>query len=322
MSLPRASFVAAFLAAVFSVAPAAATIVERVVAVVGEQPILLSEVRTRIKPFEAQIGGAGAEGAAQRSQLFSQMLERMVDEELLRRAASQVKVTVTQEEVDAAIERVARGNKVSPEELMLEIERSGVNRSQYRREIRGQLLDAKVMNVRLQGRVSISPDDVKAEYNQLVLDERRVLPVHLAVIRMEAPSTLSASENQRVASLAAELAQRARKGESFEQLSSQYSSDPQDRAARGLLPEITPNQMPPELANQVINLDAGEITDPVLSDGAWIILKVIERAPSSLPSYADAEPQLMQRVQMRKMEKARRRWLDDMRKRTHVEVRL
>src|SRR5690606_28630191 len=118
-----------------------------------------------------------AEQAAQRSQLFSQMVERMIDEELLRRAASQARVTVSDEEVDAAVERVARGNNVTTEELLAEIERSGISEMQYRRELRGQLLDAKVMNTRMQGRVSVSPDDAREEYAGLVAEERRMLPV-------------------------------------------------------------------------------------------------------------------------------------------------
>lgn len=302
--------------------PARATIVERVVAVVGEHPILLSEVRSRAKPFEAQLGGAPADRAAQRSQLFEQMLDRMIDEELLRRAASQAKVTVTDAEIDAAIERVARSNDVSVEDLLAEVERSGVNVVQYRRELRSQLLDAKVMNTRMQGRVSVSPDDARDEYRALVVEERKVLPVRLAAIRIAVPGNAPPAEAARIATLARTAQQEALAGVPFESLIQKYSSSPEDRAGGGALPEVTPGQMPKDLATAVLSLDPGEVSEPVLSQGTWVILKLLERAPSQLPSYEQAEMQLVQRVQMRKMEKVRRRWLDDMRRRTHVEVRM
>jgi peptidyl-prolyl cis-trans isomerase SurA len=306
--------------ALLTAVPASATIVERVVAIVGEQPILLSEVRTRTEPFEAQLGGAAADRAAQRSQLFQQMLDRMIDEELLRRAASQAKVTVTDAEIDAAVERVARSNDVTAEELLAEVERSGVNVVQYRRELRSQLLDAKVMNTRMQGRVSVSPEDTQEEYQALVLEERKALPVQLAAIRIEVPDNAPAAEAARLAALAQTAQREARSGVAFETLIRKYSTSPAD--SETALPEVSPGQMPKDLATTVLGLDEGDVSDPVFSQGTWVILKLLQRAPSQLPSYEQAEMQLLQRVQMRKMEKVRRRWLDDMRKRTHVEVRM
>lgn len=302
--------------------PAEATIVERVVAVVGDQPILLSEVRSRIEPYAAQMGGAPAERAAQRSQLFEQMLHRMIDEELLRRAASQAKVTVTDAEIDAAVERVAKSNQVTVEELLAEVERSGVSAVQYRRELRGQLLDAKVMNTRLQGRVSVSPEETRKEYDSLVTEERRALPVRLAAVRIEVPSNAAPLEAARLAALAENVGKQARAGAPFEALARQYSTGREDQQSGGALPEVTPGQMPKELATVVSTLNPGDVSEPIFSQGTWVVLKLIERAPSQLPSYEQAEMQLLQRVQMQKMEKARRRWLDDMRKRTHVEVRM
>lgn len=302
--------------------PVGATIVERVVAVVGEHPLLLSELRSRTKPFEAQLGAGGTDHAARRSQLFSEMLDRMVDEELLRRAASQAKVTVTSEEVEAAIERVAAGNNVTAEELMTEVERSGVTASQYRRELRGQLLDAKVMNTRMQGRVSVSPEEVNEEYRQLVIEERQTLPVRLSVIRLQVPNGAGTEGKVQLQAQAKELSARAQSGDSFAELSKQHSTDPVDRQTGGALPEVTPGQMPRELATAVLTIEPGQVTSPIWSDGTWVILKLESRGPSRLPSFEEAEMQLAQRVQMRKMEVARRRWLDDMRKRTHVEIRL
>jgi len=53
-----------------------------------------------------------------------------------------------------------------------------------------------------------------------------------------------------------------------------------------------------------------------------VILKLIERAPSSIPPYAHARGQLRERVYMEKMARARRHWLDSLKRRTHVDIRL
>lgn len=299
-----------------------ATIIERVVALVGERPILLSELRERTKPFAQNLPPTPSERAAAESELYSEMLGRMVDEELLRRVASEAQVSVDREEVEAAIARVASGNGVTVEELLAEVERSGVSAAQYRIELRRQLLDAKVLNVRLQGRIRISEDDVRAEYQQLVSSERQQLEFRAAVIRLDLPATATSTETAKLLAQARALAEQARNGDDFSELSRSHSTDAATRESAGLLPSMRPAQLPPELQSVVLKLEVGEVGAPVRSGNTLVIIKLLERAESSLPSYEKATGQLQQRVQMRKMEKARRTWLDGLRKRTHVEIRL
>jgi parvulin-like peptidyl-prolyl isomerase len=69
-------------------------------------------------------------------------------------------------------------------------------------------------------------------------------------------------------------------------------------------------------------MDPGDVSAPIESGGIVVVLKLEQRTPSSLPPMAQVLPQLEQRVQLKKMEAARRTWLDALRKTTHVEVRL
>jgi peptidyl-prolyl cis-trans isomerase SurA len=53
-----------------------------------------------------------------------------------------------------------------------------------------------------------------------------------------------------------------------------------------------------------------------------LIVRVNSRAPSQLPTFDEARRELGDRVYMDKMGQARRTWLDGLRRRNHVEVRL
>ncbi len=133
---------------------ARATVVEKVVAVVGERAILLSDVRERSKPFLLKIQAelpAGAQRNAAISQTYKNVLDRMVDEELEQRAANRAKIVVDQKEVDDAIARVASQNGISVDQLVAEAAKSGLDEKQYCIEIRRQVLEAKLLNLRLQG---------------------------------------------------------------------------------------------------------------------------------------------------------------------------
>jgi peptidyl-prolyl cis-trans isomerase SurA len=306
----------ALLAISLAGASARATVVERVVAVVGERPILLSELKRRAAPFAKTLPGGSQMMAQATSRLYSDMLNRMIDEELIQRSASQSQLKVTDAEVDSAVERVAKGNNVSVSELMQELERSGVSATDYRRELRTQLLDAKVMNIRLQGRTQATEQDLHAEYERLTQAERHELQVRLVVIRLERAADKSAR------SKANDLIKQARAGADFGLLSAQNSADPATRDAKGELAPVRPSELPHEIAQAAVSMNPGDVSPPIESGGQLVIIKLLERAPSSIPPFTAVVNQLDQRVQMHKMENARRTWLDSLRKTTHVEIRL
>ena len=69
---------------------AEAVVVERVVAVIGEKAVLLTDLRKRARPFLVRVHAqvpAGPQRAAAESKIYSQLIEKMVDEELEALAA-------------------------------------------------------------------------------------------------------------------------------------------------------------------------------------------------------------------------------------------
>jgi len=304
---------------------ARATIVERVVAVVGDRAILLSELRERARPFQMQVYATVPEGASRNaalSQLYRQLVERLVDEELQGREAAKSNITVSAEEIQAALERVARQNDVSVEQLFEEAQKNGLGVAEYRQEIRRQLLDAKMLNLRIQGRMRIGEDDMRNAYKRIAQEERRKLDFRAAWIRLQIPPGSGTAGAARQRDLATQVAARARAGADFAELASTYSSDPATRDTGGLLRPMLPGELPPELDSALLAMEPGEVSAPIRLGDAWMVLKLVERAPSQLPEYEQAKPQLQTRVYTEKMDAARRQWLDGLRKRTHVDIRL
>jgi peptidyl-prolyl cis-trans isomerase SurA len=304
---------------------AQATIIERVVAVVGDRAILLSELFDRARPFQMQVYTTVPEGASRNaalSQLYKQLVERLVDEELQGREAVKANITVTAEEIQSALERVAKQNDVSVEQLLEEAQKNGLGVAEYRGEIRRQLLDAKMLNLRIQGRMRIGEDDMRAAYKRIAQEERRKLEFRAAWIRFQIPAGSGSAGAASQREIAAQVAARARAGADFGQLARTYSSDPATRELGGLLAPMRPGELPGEVDNVLLGMEAGEVSSPVRLGDAWLVLQLVERAPSQLPDYERAKPQLQTRVYAEKMDAARRQWLDSLRKRTHVDIRL
>lgn len=305
--------------------PAAATIVERVVAVVGDRAILLSDLLARARPFQQQVYGSVPEGASRNaalSQLYSQLVERLVDEELQGREAAKNDITVSGDEIQSALERVAKQNDVSVEQLFDEAEKNGLSPGDYRQEIRRQLLDAKMLNLRIQGRMRIGEDDMRSAYRRIQQEERRRLEFRAAWIRFQIHAGSGSAGVARTRDTAAQVAARARAGADFAELASTYSSDPATRDSGGLLAPMRPGELPQDIDAALLAMEPGEVSAPLRLGDAWLVIKLVERGPSQLPGYEKAKPQLQSRVYAEKMDAARRQWLDSLRKRTHVDIRL
>lgn len=312
-------------AAALVTSAANATIVERVVAVVGEQAIWLSEVRDRAKPYLVRLeqqAPDGAHRAAATSQLFAQLVEHLVEEELEQKAANRANVTVTAREVEDALVRVASQNNVTVAQVIEEAGKTGLAEVAYRAELRRQLLEAKLMNLRIQGRLRVTEEDTRAAYQKIVHDERRQLGFQAAWIRISAPRNLAAAELKKRRADAERVAAEARGGLPFGDLARRYSTDPATRNRGGTLGELRPGQLPPAIDAVSLGLDVGEVSDPIRQGDDFVILTVTARDKSQLPTYAEARQELGQRVYMDKMSKAKRHWLDGLRRQTHVEVRL
>jgi peptidyl-prolyl cis-trans isomerase SurA len=308
------------LLALTALGTARATVVERIVATVGERAILLSDLRRRAEPFMLQVQQSvpvGAQRNAAISQVYKAVLQKIVDEELMEKAANQAKVAITPTEIDEALKRVAQQNKLTVEQVLSEAARAGMPESKYREELRRQLLEAKLLNVRLQGRIRITEEDLRAAFQKIEAEERGQLGVRLAWIVIRGANH-SAAEARQLASAAFARAQR----EDFATVARALSEDPLTRANGGALNKGQPSALPADLVRSSLALSVGQVSPPFRSGADFVVLKVLERDPSNLPDFETAKRDLGERVYMDKMAQARRTWLDNLRRQQHVDVRL
>ena len=297
-----------------------AAIVERIVAVVGERAILMSDLRERARPLLVRIHQelpAGAQRSAAISQLYKSVVERLVDEELISRVARKSKIVITEKEVDTALTTLARQNNITIERLLLEAHAQGQTDAKYREEIRRQLLEYRVMNVRLQGRVQVRDEDVRRSYRDIMLQERKNLSFSAAWILVRPQA-----QGPAAVEVANSIVRALREGRSFAALARQYSSDKKTASRGGELGHYAPGKLPTPIDRALMNLEPGEYTMPIHIGDSYVVAQLLSRDASQLPTLEEAKAELVERVYSDKMGQARRRWLDGLRKQMHVEIRL
>lgn len=327
----------AFLAVAVVPRHASAVVVERVVAVIGQKAVLLSDLNKRARPLLVRLNRQCPLGTAPcipaENRLKRELLQKMVNEELERQAAIKSKLNVTAEDVDRIVARIARMANRTVAELYREIESQGFTQSEYRQDLRRQILEGKLVNRLVQNQTRITPEELKNEYRSFKRRERKVLLYQVAwlVLRVgdkPSPTLLKARMAE-----ARELAGRARAGADFAQLVRQNSDHEQTRDSGGDLEVRAPAGSPllrnrryrtlaAPLEKVARGLELGEVSAPFRYQGAVVVLKLTNRQPSRFPSYQAARREMARLVQNKKLEQVKKKWLKGLRRRTHVDVRL
>ncbi len=166
-----------------------APVVERVVAVVHNKVLLLSELRAYARPFIKRLRGqlGGKRDAKRERMIYQQLLVREVEYALLAEHARANHIKVGAKDVDKALTAIAAQQKISVAELLVQVRTTvAMSEKQYRAEIRRQVLEGKVIARLLPAgaRSAGAAADVKkleAVRRKLIAKLRRKVPVNVRV---------------------------------------------------------------------------------------------------------------------------------------------
>jgi len=145
----------------------AAQLVDRVVAVVNDDVITMSEVNNEGANYFRQINEkappAQVEDALARAR--EEVLDSLIDKKLIAHEAEKQNVTVSDEEVQAAAEQMLINNKITREILETQLAQTGMTYESYLNSLRNQILQSKLINYEIRSRIIITDDMVLDYYD-------------------------------------------------------------------------------------------------------------------------------------------------------------
>lgn len=332
--LPGFLAVAALGAAASFAPPAQATIVERVVAVIGERPILWTELLHRAAASRVQIRTQTRDlnvVSVQEQELYKELLQRMIDDRLEEQQADRAHVHVTPEEIDRGIANIAaqaqqtQGRAVTTAEVLDEVRRRGLSEQDFRDEIRRQILEGKMIELRVRPRVRVTEQDGRAAYQHWADDVKAQNPVEVRLLVKRILPGSTPEQVQAVETLAETLAHQAQTGQAdFCTLVSQYTDDASTRSSCGSHGPQPYSQLFPALQNVLNTVAPTKVSDPFrVRVGADDLVVLAQPMPQgSIPDYEKVKNEMMQRALLEGLERGRKLWLEELRRSVYVDVRL
>lgn len=279
----------------------------RVVAVVNNEAITSVQLD---KALAAQGGETG--GEARRK-----VLDGLIEESLLRQRAAEIGLQVADEEVEAAVQDVLQQNRLTPEQLEEALRQQGVTLIDYRESLRRQILRYKVVGREVQGRLEVSGREIRSYYEQNQSEFRATATVGLQ--RLTFPLPVGAGERQAVRERAAEAAGQLRNGLPFAGVASAFAADGAEGVDVGIVQE---EELTPAFAAEIRTLAVGGCSAPLEAGNALHLLCLTSRTPGKARPLEEVRETIRARLAEQKKAGAAKAWLDELRGKAHLEIRL
>jgi peptidyl-prolyl cis-trans isomerase SurA len=142
-------------------------LVDRIVAVVNNEIITLYELNRAFAPYVDKIKRLEYPPEKERQTLFQvrkDILGQLIDGMLANQQVRRDKITVSQNEINNAIERIKESRQLTDEQIRLGLESQGMTMEEYRKEIEEQILRSKLVNREVKSKIVITKEDIKAYY--------------------------------------------------------------------------------------------------------------------------------------------------------------
>ena len=268
-------------------------VVDRVVAVVGNRPVLASQVDEEIFSRQSQ-GVKLPENAEGIRSVRRQIVSSIIDEELLvQQAQRDTSIQVTDEEIASGVEeqvQKVRSNFTSEVDYAAELRKAGFQTpEEYRRWLTDQQRRAAFQNrliekLRNEGKLkSVAPTE--KEMKQYFEEQKSSLgtrPATLSFRQIVVTPAPAPAAKARIKSQADSIVLELRRGADFATAARRFSQDPGSKEQGGSLNWFRRGVMVPEFERVAFALKPGVVSDPVESPFGYHIIQVERVQPAEV----------------------------------------
>ncbi len=249
---------------------------DRVVAIVGEDVVLESELEQRLASIKARIQQSGSNQPLPPDEVLrEQVLDQLILERLQMEMGRRYGIEVSEQQLEQTIQRILRNNQLTEAELRADLESQGQTLEGFRAQIRRELWVNQIQQAVVNSRIEVNEQDIESFLASTDGKFATSPNYRLGHILLSVPGDASESEVDEVREKAESIREQLVEGADFEQMAITHSND-SNALQGGELGWRKLEQLPELFADVVANLEEGDVSEPVRSGAGFHILKVHE----------------------------------------------
>jgi len=297
-------------------------LIDEVMAVVNHHSITKSEIDRELKPTFEKLHAAyrGKAYLQLVSSLEYNIMMKKINERLELEEADRLGLSVTDDEVDRAINDIMQKNNLTERwQLESALASQGLTFRQYQHKLKKQLTVMKLVNQEVRSTVVISPDEVRDYFLKHRQNYRLPSHVTLADIFLALPEGASPQEIAKTEKKGEHILRQIGRGDDFEMLAGSESEGPNAQSG-GLLGDLTKDQLLPELVQPAFSIGVGKTSGLIRTSRGFYIIKVLKREAQPYQKFSDIRQSILNKLTKETTEKRIRLWLEKLRAHSYVAI--
>ena len=264
---------AILLLAMPSMAQQEGVVIDKVVAIVGRQIVMLSDIENQKMQVKSQ-------NYSLPEDIDCQILEQGMYQKLLVNQAIMDTVEVSEAQVTAETDRRINYyvSQIGSEEKLEEYYKKKMPElREDLLEIVKEQLTAQNMEDEITRNVTVTPQEVRDCFKALPKDSLPTINTEFEIEQLSISPKIEETEILRIKDRLREFKERVAKGESFSTLAVLYSEDPGSAMKGGELGFMSRSDLVPEFSAVAFNLVPNEVSKVVKTEYGYHIIQLIER---------------------------------------------
>ena len=249
--------------------------IDRIIAVVGEEIILSSDVDNQYNYLI--INGQKDDGS-----LRCQVMNNLIVDKLLLNKAQQDSLTIVEQQVTMEVDRRVDFILQQMNNNTKEFERIyGKTIAQFKEDvkddIRNELL-VEQQKATLLREATITPKEVKAFFKSIPVDSLGLLPAEVQINHIVLNPPYSEESKERALNMLNDLKDQIEDdGQDFDQLAAKYTQEPGGRERKGSLGWFGRGQMVPEFEEVVYQMRVGQLSEPFQTEFGYHLVQLKDK---------------------------------------------
>ena len=249
-------------------------VVDQIVAIVGSNPILKSDL-------EQQAIDAQAQGQTTEGDLKCEILEKLLEQKLLLAEADlDTNIVITDNQINQNMDRRMKYfiENIGSEKEVEKYFKKSINqlKSEMSEMIKEQL-KTEQMQAKITKNVTTTPAEVRTYFRQLPKEKVPMIGSQMEYAQITILPVITEQEDMEVKSKLREFKRRVEGGENFATLAVLYSEDPGSARNGGEMDYLGRAQLDPAFATEAFNLKVGAVSKVVRSEFGYHIIQLIDK---------------------------------------------
>ncbi len=297
-------------------------VVDRIVAVVNQEIITLSEVEKWAGPFQEEIQTKDRLERRERvHEVYRKVLEKLIEEKLIDQEVKRSGVKVTSKEIEGALEEVKRRNAATQEDLEKALANEGLTLEAYKKEIEKRLQRMKLINWAVKVESKAGERELRDFYQKNIDQYRSNESYRPSQILFLVPKEATPEEIREIRKKCEKVLEKVKGGEDFGEMALLYSEDISAKD-RGDLGYFKKGELLPELEKEALRLQVGEVSGIIRTNFGFHIIKLLDRKGGTPPPFEEVKEKVKADYYEKEMEKAFQQFLSTLKEKSVIEIKL